>query len=418
MNLKKTFFLVSLLFIANALEAAFSPAATVTFADFKTIAAQVQSIGKTMKDPVLGNAVPSAIRNHDFTKMFGAMPVGSMGAAVLYVDAAVVARMMNAGANAAARARMDKELDRAKRWAILYPATKTKETFLRQNEGCVEINGVITLPAGRGRKYKSYVAFSSDGKYVSWSSASALAKHVHTAAAKNVRRSLNGNFAHITMNNFGARVLFKGETFTGGDIYFRIGSRGLEVSASLDDSEVLRSLPVSAQSFAGVTSGIQLFGVTTAPNDGAASAIFTAAGPEVADFIRQSMVFKRGINNATTYYLNLKQRQGQKNAVINNIPPTERFASILPEARGKKNLDTVMFCSPTAVLRMALPKIASKLPLTESVKLQAGLALLRRVRGDGLGYMVWREGSKKRIFFRMSNDELRGTASLWGLLLF
>jgi hypothetical protein len=67
---------------------------------------------------------------------------------------------------------------------------------------------------------------------------------------------------------------------------------------------------------------------------------------------------------------------------------------------------------------MALPKIASKLPLTESVKLQAGLALLRRVRGDGLGYMVWREGSKKRIFFRMSNDELRGTASLWGLLLF
>jgi hypothetical protein len=418
MSFIKNLFVVSILFVASTLNAAFSPAATVTFSDFKTIAAQVQSIGKSMKDPVLGNAIPAAIRNHDFTKMFGPMPVGSVGAAVLYVDAAVVARMMDDGADAAARAKMEKQLDRAKRWAILYPCTKTKRDFMRQYEGCVESKGVIILPPGRGRKYQSYVLFSPDGKYVAWSSASALAKHVHTAAAASVRRSLGGNFAHISMNRFGAKVLFKGESFYGGDISFRIGSRGLEVNASLDDNEVLRTLPVSAQSFIGVTPGIQLFGVTTAPNDGAASAIFTAAGPEVAGFIRDSMVFKRGINTATSYYLNLKQRQGQKNAVINNLPPAERFAAILPEARGKKNLDTIMFCSPTAVLRMALPRIASKLPITESVQLQAGLALLRKVRGDGLGYMVWREGAKKRIFFRMSNDELRGTASLWGLLLF
>lgn len=417
MTLKRNLFFTAIIFLSSHLSAAFSPAATAEFADFKTISSQVQAIGKSMKDPVLGNAIPAAIRNHDFAKMFGAMPVGSVGAAVLYVDAAVVARMMDDGADASARAKMESQLDRAKRWAILYPCTKTKAAFMRQYEGCVENNGVIVLPAGRGRKYKSYVVFSPDGKYVSWSSASALAKHVHTAASRSVRRSLAGNFAHISMNRFGAKVLFRGESFTGGDIYFRITSRGLEVSASLDDNEVLRTLPVTAQSFVGVQPGIQLFGVTTAPNDGAASSIFTAAGPEVAGFIRNSMMFKRGINSATTYYLNLKQRQGQKNAVINNLPPAERFAAILPEARGKKNLDTVMFCSPTAVLRMALPKIASKLPLTESVQLQAGLALLRKVRGDGLGYMVWRDGSKKRIFFRMSNDELRGTASLWGLLL-
>ena len=415
--MKKSLLVFPVLFFSIIAEAAFSPAATVTFADFKTISAQVQAVGKSMKDPVLGNAIPAAIRNHDFTKMFGPMPVGSVGAAVLYADAAVVAALIDAGADAAARARMERQLDRAKRWAILYPCTKTKEAFMRQYEGCVETKGVIVLPAGRGRKYKSYVMFSRDGKYVSWSSASALAKHVHTAAASRIGSSLGGSFARISMNRFGARVLFRGETFTGGDIDFRIGSKGLEVSASFEDSEVLRSLPVSAQSFAGVTPGIQLFGVTTAPNDGAASSIFSAAGPEVANFIRNSMVFKRGINSATTYYLDMKQRQGQKNAIINNLPPSQRFAAILPEARGKKNLDTVMFCSPTAVLRMALPKIASKLPLSESVQLQAGLALLRKVNGDGLGYMVWREGSRKRIFFRMSKDELRGTASLWGLLL-
>jgi hypothetical protein len=150
---------------------------------------------------------------------------------------------------------------------------------------------------------------------------------------------------------------------------------------------------------------------------GAASEIFSAAGPEVASFIRQSMVFRRASNGSTTYFLNLKQRATEKNAIINNASPEARFAKILPEARNKKTLDTIMFCSPTAVLRMALPRIAAKLPLKESVLLQTGVALLRKVRGDGLGYMVWSEGGKKRIFFRMSNDELRGTARLWSLLL-
>ncbi|MBO7167083.1 MAG: hypothetical protein J6V88_06120 [Kiritimatiellae bacterium] len=417
MNILKCLALFTVVFSALNLYGAFSPAATVKFSDFKTLASQVAANGKAMRDPILANTVPNAIRNHEFVKMFGAMPVGSVGAAVLYVDAAVVSRLIDAGADANARARLDRELDRAKRWAYLLPCSVTKAAFIRQNEGAKESNGVITLPAGRGRQYHSYVVFSPNGKYVSWSSAAALAKHVHKSAFRAVQRSMGRSFVHISMNIFGARSLFRGETFKGGEIDFRITQSGLEVDASLDDNERLYPLAVSAQRFTNVTPGIHFFGVTTAPNDGAASEIFSAAGPEVASFIRQSMVFRRASNGSTTYFLNLKQRATEKNAIINNASPEARFAKILPEARNKKTLDTIMFCSPTAVLRMALPRIAAKLPLKESVLLQTGVALLRKVRGDGLGYMVWSEGGKKRIFFRMSNDELRGTARLWSLLL-
>ena len=139
--MKKSLLVFPVLFFSIIAEAAFSPAATVTFADFKTISAQVQAVGKSMKDPVLGNAIPAAIRNHDFTKMFGPMPVGSVGAAVLYADAAVVAALIDAGADAAARARMERQLDRAKRWAILYLARK------RKKRSCASMKGAWRLKA-------------------------------------------------------------------------------------------------------------------------------------------------------------------------------------------------------------------------------------------------------------------------------
>ena len=42
--------------------------------------------------------------------------------------------------------------------------------------------------------------------------------------------------------------------------------------------------------------------------------------------------------------------------------------------------------------------------------------LLRRVRGDGLGFMSWRVGNNDLFFIRVSRDELRGTSSLWSML--
>ena len=75
-----------------------------------------------------------------------------------------------------------------------------------------------------------------------------------------------------------------------------------------------------------------------------------------------------------------------------------------------------MFCSPTTVLRLYLPRIAATLMPLESAKMQMGVRMLRRVRGDGLGFMGWREGHDDKFLIRISRDELWGTSALWSSL--
>jgi hypothetical protein len=96
--------------------------------------------------------------------------------------------------------------------------------------------------------------------------------------------------------------------------------------------------------------------------------------------------------------------------------PRNRLAAILPEALRRAGLENVMFCSPTEVLRQSLPRIAATLPIKEAVQLELGIRLLKPVRGDGLGFMSWRQGVDERFFIRISRDELRGTAGLWSSL--
>ena len=77
----------------------------------------------------------------------------------------------------------------------------------------------------------------------------------------------------------------------------------------------------------------------------------------------------------------------------------------------------VMFCSPTTVMRLCLPKVAAKMMPFDSAKLQVVLRLLRSSKGDGMGVMGWREGKEDKFFIRISRDELRGTANLWSVML-
>ena len=68
-------------------------------------------------------------------------------------------------------------------------------------------------------------------------------------------------------------------------------------------------------------------------------------------------------------------------------------------------------------MRHCLPKVAAKMMPFDSAKLQVVLRLLRKVRGDGIGVMGWREGSQDKFFVRISRDELWGTANLWSAIL-
>jgi hypothetical protein len=75
-----------------------------------------------------------------------------------------------------------------------------------------------------------------------------------------------------------------------------------------------------------------------------------------------------------------------------------------------------MFCSPTTVLRLYLPRIAATLMPLDSAKMQMGVRLLRPARGDGMGLMGWREGHDDKFLVRISRDELYGTSALWSML--
>ena len=185
--------------------------------------------------------------------------------------------------------------------------------------------------------------------------------------------------------------------------------KGLELSGRVRLNDPRRSaLPPTAMSFPGIATSAPLFGATSMPGDLGSADIFAMLDPSIADFIRKSIVFSRvpGIN-----YYSLSASADVPGGGV----PRVRLMNILPEAN-KPGLSNVMFCSPTTVLRLYLPKVADTLMPMESAKMRMAARMLKRVRGDGLGFMSWRVGNNDLFFIRISRDELRGTSSLWSML--
>ena len=385
------------------------PACTVTFADLPTIANHVASLGKGMTDPILTQLVPAAIRNQGAAKLFGPMRAGAPGVAVCYVDAAKLAQLMQR-LNSRGRKPGADEFDRAKFWSVLYPLTTTRAAFLAKHPDAVpQKNGTLRIPAGRHSRRTLYAYFTPDGKWAALGPSAVLAAHTPTAAAGALRRPLGGDLAFIQMGPSGARALFQSNTCAGGTIVVRMTARGLELSGSVRLNEPHRpALPPAALSFPGVPTSAPLFGVTSTPGDLGSADIFAMLDPTIADFIRKSLAFTRA-PGANYYSLNASAE------VPGGGVPRVRLMKILPEAN-KAGLSNVMFCSPTTVLRLYLPKVADTLMPMESAKMRMAARMLKRVRGDGLGFMSWRAGKDDLFFIRISRDELRGTATLWSML--
>ena len=385
------------------------PACTVTFADLPTIANQVASLGKGMTDPILTQLVPAAIRNQGAARLFGPMRAGAPGVAVCYVDAAKIAqltqRLNSRGAKPGAA-----EFDRAKFWSVLYPATVAKAAFLAKHPDAVpQKNGALRIPPGRHSRRTLYAYFTPDGKWAALGPSAMIAAHTPTAAAGALRRPLGGDLAFIQMGPSGARALFQSDTCAGGTIVVRMTPRGLELSGSVRLSDPRRpALPPTALSFPGVPTSAPLFGVTSTPGDLGSADIFAMLDPTIAAFIRKSLAFSRA-PGANYYSLNASSE------VPGGGVPRVRLLKVLPDAN-KPGLSNVMFCSPTTVLRLYLPKVADTLMPMESAKMRMAARMLKRVRGDGLGFMSWRAGKDDLFFIRISRDELRGTSSLWSML--
>ncbi len=381
--------------------AAFSPAGTVTFADLQTIAAEVASIGKGTADPLLTAAIPKAIRNQGAARLFGPMRRGMPGVAVCYVDAQQIARL------AAARKASDAEFDRAKRWTVLYPATIGRGQFLKlHRDAVVEKNGTVRIPPGAHSRRTLWAYWSADGQWASLAPSANMAVHVHQAAAQALRRPLGNDLAHVRMDAAGARAVFQTDACAGGTISVRMTPAGLELRGTVRAAGTRLPLPPGAMSFKHIPAHAVLFGVTSSPDDMRSADVFSLAGPEVAAFVKKSLAFVRAQGYSSYFLSGTAKRQP---------PARARMDRILPEAAARPAAN-VMFCSPTTVLRLYLPKIAATLMPLESAKMQMGVRMLRSVRGDGLGFMGWREGRDDKFLIRISRDELWGTSALWSSL--
>ena len=381
--------------------AAFSPAGTVTFTDLRVIAAHVESLARGKSDILLSQTLPQTIRNQGAARLFGPMRKGMPGVAVCYVDSALLAKL------AASRSAKEADYDRAKRWAVLYPASIDRATFLKRHpDAAREKNGAFRIPPGPHSRRMLWVAWSADGRWASLAPTPNMAVHVHSAAAAALRRPLNGELAFVRMDAAGARAVFQSDACAGASISVRMTKAGLELWGTVRAAGVRLPLPPGAISFKHVPQNAPFFGVTSSPDDVRSTDVFSFAGPEVSAFVKKSLAFVKA-QGYSTYFLN--------GAPGGAPPPKARLAAILPEATSRQAVN-VMFCSPTTVLRFYLPKVAATMMPLQSAKMQMGVRLLRRVRGDGMGLASWREGHDDRFLVRISRDELYGTAGLWALL--
>lgn len=388
--------------LALHLQAAFSPAGTVTFTDLRVIAAHVESLAKGKQDVLLSQTLPQTIRNQGAARLFGPMRRGMSGVAVCYVDSALLAKLT------AARSTKDSDYERVKRWAVLYPASIDRAAFLKRHpKAAKEKNGSFRIPPGQHSRRTLWVAWSADGQWASIAPMASMAVHVHSAAAAALRRPLgNGELAFVRMDSAGARAVFQSDACAGASISVRMTQAGLELWGTVRAAGVRLPLPPGATSFKHVPPNAPFFGVTSSPDDVRSADVFSFAGPEVSAFVRKSLAFVKA-QGYSTYFLN-----GSPGGAP---PPKARLAAILPEAASKPAAN-VMFCSPTTVLRLYLPRVAATMMPLQSAKMQMGVRLLRRVRGDGMGLASWREGRDDRFLVRISRDELYGTAGLWAML--
>ena len=408
--MKKQFVVVCLAVLGSwCARAEIRPACTVTFTDLPTIANHVASLGKGMAEPILTQLVPSAIRNQGAAKLFGPMRAGAPGVAVCYVDAGKLAQLMRR-LNGRGPKPGAEEFGRAKAWSVLYPVTITKAAFLARHPDAVpQKNGALRIPPGRHSRRTLYAYFTPDGKWAALAPSAATAVHTPTAAAGALKRPLGGDLAFIQMGPSGARALFQSNACMGGTIVMRMTARGLELSGTVRLDEACRPpLPHTAMSFPGIPTSAPLFGVTSTPGDLGSADIFAMLDPSISAFIRKSVVFTHA-PDANFYSL-----VGAANVPGGGVPRV-RLLKILPEAN-RRGLSNVMFCSPTTVLRLYLPKVADTLMPMESAKMRMAARMLKRVRGDGMGFMSWHAGANDLFLMRISRDELRGTSSLWSTL--
>jgi len=386
-----------------AVKSAYRPAGTVCFANLDEIAQAIAGIAHG-PDPILKEAVPAMLRKQAVRQLFGPMRPGAPGVAVCFVDPAVAARI------AAVKRPSDADADRVKRWCMVYPAACDAASFQQRHPQAVpEPDGTFKLPAGGAVRRTFWVHFPAPG-WVTLAPLPRMAPAAFATARPYLEMPLGRDLAVIRMDKVAARAVFGSDIFGGGVVRVALAPAGLEVRGDVKMGVPTRpNLPPTALSFAGVPANAPLFGATTEPDDIRTADVFAFADKRLSAFVCKSILALRG-PTVSTYYL-------KPDPTLPASAPQQRLAQILPEAKGRP-IANVMFCSLTQMLRVYLPKAAATQMPLESAKMQMGARLLRRARGDGVGFMGWRDGAGDHFLLRFSRDELWATAPIWSAVLF
>ena len=403
----KTAALLCAVVFAFSASAAYTPAGTVTFANLNTIADAVAGIAGKGQDPLLKTMLPKAIRGQVAARLFGAMRPGMPGVAVCYVDAQAVAKLT---ASSQRNQRSDEAFDRTKFWSILYPASIKRAVFLQKHpEATVDKMGVIRIPPGPHSRRTFFAWYSPDGNWVTLAPSVAMATHTYRQGVAALARPLGPDLAYVKLDSNGARAIFQSDICAGAEFAVRMTQAGLELRGTARKVMINRAyLPPTALAFPNVPANAPLFGVTTDPKDIRSFDIFSFFGPDAAKLVQKSLLYQRGPGAST---FSLEGIKGTSSA----LRPRDRLLRILPEAKTMPAAN-VMFCSLTTTLQVCLPKVASTLMPFESLRMHVAKRMLRGVRGDGMGFIGWREKNDDKYFIRISRDDLRGTSNLWSLL--
>lgn len=160
--------------------AAVEKIAVLEIADINRLVKAAVKAGELVGQPMLGTMASGSLAMNPYLEVFGPMRDGSSAYLVVYADA-------------------EKKLDELEPdFAIVWPVTRSKTTFVASNPGCKEQDGVIAVPEvddddddeekEDSEPEYSYTAFSPDGKWAAKSESAEFAlKSLEVVAASSLQ---------------------------------------------------------------------------------------------------------------------------------------------------------------------------------------------------------------------------------------
>lgn len=183
--------------IAIAASAAQEKLAEAVFTDRMDLITQATKIGEMVGQPMVGMLAVNGLTSNPLAEAFGAMREGACVSAVVYGDPD------------AFKPDEPEYFFEALKFAVAYPASKSKASVLAADEDAVETNGVVKID-------DMFAAFSEDGKWVSFGNDAEFAKGYLAESAS--RKPCNGEAASVRLTTAALKLIARAAEDAAGEL--------------------------------------------------------------------------------------------------------------------------------------------------------------------------------------------------------